>query len=258
MAELSQADLQRKVAELEDDLANMEAERRRERRKLAHVQGELSKFVEGVVRVPEVEEVWDHYLTHLWGGRGRKPELDDSRTTMIRARLRYRGKEACFHAIEGIATFPFVKGKEGRNRSQGVRYSTPEHVFRDAKTFENALKLYDRAQCEELDERDAVDEFDHEKRMLGHREKMVMKLGLYNEAVTLDRDDGRMYADCPICGMGMWLSHGRIHCYGLCPPDLIDRRLHACASGAFTRHGLKIVPKGHEAPQSDLEAGQAA
>jgi hypothetical protein len=88
----------------------------------------------------EVQEVFDHWVTLSWTGRGVQPVLTDKRRRLVARAVKDYGTEVCKAAVTGNSTSPWHQGQNpGRKK-----YNSIELILRDAEHIERfANMVYD-------------------------------------------------------------------------------------------------------------------
>ena len=85
----------------------------------------------------EIQQVFDHWVSVHWTGRGIRPVLTDKRSRIISKALKDYGVDNCKLAIDGCA---LSKWHQGQNPS-GKKYNSIELILRDAEHIENFANL---------------------------------------------------------------------------------------------------------------------
>lgn len=87
---------------------------------------------------PDVERVWNHWLTVVHGTRpGLVPSLSEKRARAIRKALKAFPVEVCCQAIDGIMLSPFHQGRNSRKK----RYTDITLILRDPEHIEKFVGL---------------------------------------------------------------------------------------------------------------------
>lgn len=82
-------------------------------------------------------QLWDHYVSTFWTGRGRKPRLTDDRSKLITAAVNEFGIDVVKGAITGCSLSPWHMGQ---NPSRTL-YTSIELILRDAPHIEKFYEL---------------------------------------------------------------------------------------------------------------------
>jgi hypothetical protein len=100
---------------------------------------------------PNVQQVWDHWLTVVHGAKpGLTPALSEKRARAICKALKAYPVEVCKQAIDGVLLSPFHMGRNSRNK----RYNDITLILRDPEHIEKFVALVD-GQTHVDDARDA-------------------------------------------------------------------------------------------------------
>ena len=84
----------------------------------------------------DIQEVFDHWVSKTWTGRGRRPRIDDKKRSRIRARLKFFTPAELNTAIDGFAANPFHNGQQN-----GVRQLKISTLLRDDEQIEAGMEL---------------------------------------------------------------------------------------------------------------------
>jgi hypothetical protein len=122
------------------DVQNLQTDLLAKNREITRLKTELDKVLRKHTPTNEVEGVFEHFLSVVWSGKGRRPKLDGARQRMIRDRLRDGFTVAELRqALGGLARFPNVADNGRCVPGKGKRYADLKHALKDASTVERFI-----------------------------------------------------------------------------------------------------------------------
>lgn len=87
----------------------------------------------------DIKELWEHWLTLFWDGKGRKPTLLPERRRLLRARRRRWSVEELKAVMDFVSKSPFHMGQNDANK----RYTDLKHIMSNDVKVEQKLSLID-------------------------------------------------------------------------------------------------------------------
>lgn len=139
-------ELARVKAQAEEDLTNMTALLATRERKIAWLQGELTKVQGGGSDTKAIQRLFDEWLTPRASRPGRKPVLTDDRKKILRKALKEYGEEDCLKAIRQSFQTPYlIYGKDWAAHSTDAKDRRDDltDIFAKGRRVERLIALHD-------------------------------------------------------------------------------------------------------------------
>lgn len=141
------AELRRQVQRLEEEgehrdaeLAEAEAEAKRQRGTIAALKRELTKLRNEDPKMEDARKVFAYFVTRLQ--KSSRYAFDEKRQSTLLTALKHHTVEELCLAADGLAIAPYVSGKQRVSSPVGnaKRYAEFEHAYRDSAMIGRAVR----------------------------------------------------------------------------------------------------------------------